>query len=275
MYADDIVVLSQSREDAQCQMDILSDWCLRWGMKANIKKSQVVHHRRRQKPRCKHPIKLLGQDMEYVEDYKYLGCWVNEKGNNNKTVVALTAAAGRSYGRIVGLFKKLGDMGCYTFNTLYHSYILPVANYAAAVWGFNDYPAAKVLKNRISRYYLGVHRFTPNAAVSIEMDLMDLQQTRWIEIMRYYNRVQNLEPDRLPKIVLVWDKSTGGKQWLGDVKKIAHILHLPDPENGVVYDLDAVQSAAAKYCKDRWWREAATKPKLRSYIQIRNPHDEF
>ena len=30
--------------------------------------------------------------MEYVSDYKYLGCWVNEFCNNKKTVEALTDA---------------------------------------------------------------------------------------------------------------------------------------------------------------------------------------
>ncbi len=192
--------------------------------------------------------------MEYVRDYKYLCCWVNEHGNNNKTVDALTAAAGRSYGRIVGLFRKLGDMGCYTFNTLYHSYILPVANYGSAVSGFKDHPATRVVKIRISQYYLGVHRFTPNASVSIEMDQMDLQQARWVEIFRYYNRVQNRKDVRLPEIVLEWERSSGGRQWLGDVAKIAHILHLPPPTPGMAYDIETVQSAALSHSRHKWLR---------------------
>ena len=48
MYADDIVILDSSPERLQAQMDILSSWCLWWGMKVNIKKSQVVHHRNHQ-----------------------------------------------------------------------------------------------------------------------------------------------------------------------------------------------------------------------------------
>ena len=93
--------------------------------------------------------------MQYVEHYKYLGCWLNEHSNNQKTVEALTAAAGRSYGRIVGLFKKLGDMGYNTFVTLLQSYVFPVANYGAAVWGFEDYQAPQVLQNKISRFFSG------------------------------------------------------------------------------------------------------------------------
>ena len=50
--------------------------------------------------------------MEYVANYKYLGCWINEFGSNDKTVEALTAAASRSHGQIINIFKKMNDMGC-------------------------------------------------------------------------------------------------------------------------------------------------------------------
>ena len=67
--------------------------------------------------------------MEYITDYKYLGCWVNEFGSDAKTVGALSAGAGRSFGRIIDILRKLGDMGIKTYSTLYESYVLPVANY--------------------------------------------------------------------------------------------------------------------------------------------------
>ena len=85
--------------------------------------------------------------MESVSDYKYLGCWVNEYGIDTKTVDALTATAGRSFGRIVGPFKKLGNMGYKSYCTLYETYILSVANYGAGVWGFRHYPGPQVLQN--------------------------------------------------------------------------------------------------------------------------------
>ena len=81
-------------------------------------------------------MSACGQELEYVSDYKYLGCWINEFLSNEKTVEALTSAAGRSFGRIVNIFKSMGDMGYETYHTLYYSYVLPVANYAAGVWGF-------------------------------------------------------------------------------------------------------------------------------------------
>ena len=50
MYAGDIVILGESLHQTQTLLDILSRWCFRWGMKANIRKSQVVHHRNHQRP---------------------------------------------------------------------------------------------------------------------------------------------------------------------------------------------------------------------------------
>ena len=106
MYADDIILLSDSYDKAQQSLNVLSDWCTAWGMKVNIKKSQVVHHRNPRKPRCVNALTLCGSEMEYVENYKYLGCWVNEFGKDDKTVEALTAAAGRSFGRIIDIYSE-------------------------------------------------------------------------------------------------------------------------------------------------------------------------
>ena len=99
----------------------------------------------------------------------------------------LASAASRSYGRIVCLFKKLKNMGFKTYSTLYSTYVSPVMNYASEVWGFPSFNAPQVLQNRISRYYLGVHRFTPVPATAIEMDWLDIRYQRWIEMVRMRN----------------------------------------------------------------------------------------
>ncbi len=65
----------------------------------------------------------------------------------SKTVEALTSAAGHSYGMIVGLSKQLGNMSYRTFCTLYKTYVLPVANYGAGVWGFKHFSTPQVLEN--------------------------------------------------------------------------------------------------------------------------------
>ena len=240
-------------------------------MKVNIKKSETVHVRNKQRPRCKHELILDDKVMNFTSDYKYLGCWVNEFGNHSKTVDALTAAAGRSFGRIVNMFKGIGNMGYGTYRTLCDSYILPVANYGAAVWGFADYPAPQVLQNRVGRFYLGVHRFAPLAATRTEMDQPNIQYLRWIEMARLYNRIHNMDDHRLPKVILNWDFMSRCKGWLSDLKHVATEFNLELPSmTHIMYDLDEMARTAVSKSRLEWKEEAHNKPKLCTFVKVKD-----
>ena len=161
MYADDIVLISKDAEGAQKQLDIMTTWCEKWSMAINAKKSQIFHVRNVQKSICTTRLYCCGQELKYVSDYKYLGFIVNQHLSPKTSVDTLTSAASRSFGRIVTLFKKLGNMGYKSYLTLFKTYVLPIMNYAAGVWGYIEQNEPQVLLNRILRFYLGVNKFTP------------------------------------------------------------------------------------------------------------------
>ncbi len=70
-----------------------------------------------------------------------------------------------------------------------------------------------------------------------------------------------------------WDLDHGSKGWAGDVNNICKRLHLPTLEDNVLYDMDNVKGAILHYSKVGWREEAESKPKFRTYIQIRQPED--
>ena len=43
MYADDIALISSSVEGAQQQLNAMGNWCSKWDMKINAKKSKILH----------------------------------------------------------------------------------------------------------------------------------------------------------------------------------------------------------------------------------------
>ena len=149
--------------------------------------------------------------------------------SNHRTVEALTSAASRSFGGIVNIFKKMGDMGYETYRTLYNSYVLPVANYAAGVWGLKNYPAPEVLQNQIEQFYLGVHKIAPLAAIWIEKVLLNIGKTRRLEMIRLMNRITGMSEDCLPRIILGWEIIHGCTAWLGEVLQICKEKDLPSP----------------------------------------------
>ena len=191
-----------------------------------------------------------------MSDYKYLGVWIHEFLNHDRTVKALTAAAGRSYGRIINIFKHMGDMGYGTYRTLYNSYVLLVANYAAAVWGFKNYSDPQVLQNKIQRFFLGIHRFAPLPALRIEMDWLGIQMSRSLEMLQYLNRLAYMDEERIPKKILRWDIQMDRKGWIGEVIQICMKLQLPHPigpsKTLMYYDLEPVQRRMLVKCREEW-----------------------
>ena len=240
-------------------------------MRPNAAKSQIVHVRNHQRPRCDLDLYIDLREMAYVSDYKYLGCWINEFLVHTKTVDALTSAAGRSFGRIVNIFKRMGDMGYETYSTLCDSYVLPVANYAAGVWGFNAYPAPQVLQNRMERFFLGMHRFTPLPATWSEMDWLSMRKLRWLEIIRLYNRISVMEQSRLPRKVLDWDIKCRNKGWINDFVSVCKLTNIPVPTRlNLIYDLEPVRRKMELQCREEWKGAAEKMSKLDTYVKIKD-----
>ena len=102
------------------------------------------------------------------------------------------------------------------------------------------------------------------------MDIPNVQHLRWVEMIRFFNRVQNMKDDRLPKVVLNWDFVSRTKGWLSDLSSVLTKLGLDPPEfDTPAYNLDMIQALVQGVSRLEWEEEALTKPKLRTYIKVR------
>ena len=94
-YADDIILLSDSEEGPQKQVQTLEKWCHKWTQNINTGKTKVMHFcSNRQTPRTKHKFVINGQELEVVEQYKYLGIVVDSLLKFNKATDILGKSAG-------------------------------------------------------------------------------------------------------------------------------------------------------------------------------------
>ena len=77
LYADDIVLIANSAEELQRNMEIMTEWGRKWKCTFNQKKSKVVVFGSRNKKERR--WFLGGGEIEQVNKYKYLG--IDMKGN--------------------------------------------------------------------------------------------------------------------------------------------------------------------------------------------------
>ena len=73
LYADDIVLLSESEANMQIMLDYLGKWCETWGLTINFIKSKVMHFRALSQQITEYNFKCSSYRIDLIHQYKYLG----------------------------------------------------------------------------------------------------------------------------------------------------------------------------------------------------------
>ena len=259
-------------------LNCLNQWCIKWRACINVSKSQVMHFRKVRKPRTT-KIFYIGNDaLDTVHMYKYLGLIIDEHVKFSLATETLAKSGTRALGSLINLYKKMKDMGFQTFQKLYQACICPVLDYSSPVWGHSKITEIESVHNRAMRIFLGVHRFAPIPALLGDTGWIPCFIRRMLHIVKYWNRLINMEDTRLTKIIFNFDYSTRqGKCWSNETLDIFKTLNIEDlfisKEACNVEYLDT--KIESYFCQ--WWSEQVdNKPKLRMYKEMKNsPTTEF
>ena len=82
LYADDLILLSESEKGLQSCLDNLNSYCNRWKLKMNISKTKVIVFNSKGKRKADNlKFYIENKKQEVVGKYKYLGVIVSYNGN--------------------------------------------------------------------------------------------------------------------------------------------------------------------------------------------------
>ena len=82
LYADDAVILAEDEKSMRQGLDTLAEWCSEWAVEINVEKCGVMYVRRKGVKRTEEKLHVGGDEVEVVEEYKYLECVVNKHESN-------------------------------------------------------------------------------------------------------------------------------------------------------------------------------------------------
>ncbi len=207
LYADDIVLIADNEKDLQKMLDYVHSWCTKWQLGVNKNKTKVMHFRKTRTMRCKTNFYIGKHKLEYASEYKYLGVMLNEYLNFNVTADVLSKASVRALGALINKFYTMRDMGFKTYTTLYNTLVSPVMNYGAEIWGYKSYNCCQCVANKAMKFYLGVHKYTSNAAVLGECGWLKCKFDRWLIMCRFWNRLVQMDEDKLTYKLFKYDVS--------------------------------------------------------------------
>ena len=197
MYADDIILLSDSASNLQAQLDCVNNWCFKWKMEINENKTTVIHFRKKSVQVTNSRFKCGTKSINIAADYKYLGLWFNEHLDMMHAAREIAKSATRALGSIIVKFKALGGISYNCFKKLYESSVEPILKYAAGVWGTKEYKVINTVQNKAARFILGVQQKTPNLATVGDLGWCSILGKQWLEVVRLWLRLKSMDNTRL------------------------------------------------------------------------------
>ena len=211
--------------------------------------------------------------LELTEKYKYLGVIFSEKSDFNLNATNLAKCGGRALGSIITKLRNVKEFGINTYEKLYNSCVVPILDYQSSVWGFKAYNDIDSIQNRSIRYFLGVHRFAPKLAINGDMGWMPSTERRWYNMIRYWNRLVNMDDNRICKKVFVWAYTICHNNWSSEVKEIMSKLGITRHfESRSPWNLNDVKVSLQDLHARGWPAKTLSVPKLRSYVKYKTEY---
>jgi exonuclease III len=220
MYADDLVLLSESQEGLQTHLDNLTRYCDTWGLNINTNKTKIIVFSPRQTI-SSYIFTTGGNPLEIVNEYKYLGVIFRSNGSFDAAQQNLYHRGLKAYFKLSKILATEHSASNTTFHLFDHT-IKPILLYASEIWGCINPNLRRVKNNpehkldkgyeklwperlhlKMCRYILGVHNKTSTLAIRGETGRYPLYLEVAINILKYLNHLLCSTSDLLIQAVEV------------------------------------------------------------------------
>ena len=202
LYADDVVILAESKEDLQKMIDVVQKFCLEWHMELNLGKSQVmvigcnsVTGARRV---YKKSFTYMGDFIKVVDRYKYLGvCISSDLSWAKHTAYTLKKASDRQ----VSIRRALtnGKIDARARLLVWKSQVRPILEYGAEVWDPPNHakPSLESLQQKAGTLIFKLNTKTKREAVRLLMQAPSQDLRRMASRLRYFAKIFTFEESAL------------------------------------------------------------------------------
>ena len=175
---------------------------------------------------------------------------------------------------VISKFSNFMNIGYTTFSKLFQTSVSPILEYASEVWGYKEYIKCERVHQRAARYYLGVHPKTPKLALTGDMGWSSAKLLRYTKMAKYWNRLINMNDNRLTKKLFLYDKSQCNNNWASDFKSLCNSVGMGDKFNTLIeINVNTFTSNIKANYDMKWKSDILTKPKLRTYIKFKNEYN--
>ncbi len=202
-YADDIVIVAKTRDDLQRMLEKTEEQCKRFKLEINKNKTKSMKIAREREVLN---VRLGTGEIEQVQDFKYLGVNIGEKGKTEKSVRERIGMGQRAFGRLKKIWRS-NTVSMHLKLRLLSAIVIPTTLYGAECWILSKAEEKKLLdfQMKCPRRICGISwedrvrneevRRRTGQSVTI-LDRQKDMQRRW------FGHVVRMSGERWPNIVM-------------------------------------------------------------------------
>ena len=193
LYADDLVLLSETAEGLQNCFDKLSSYCDQWNLEVNTDKTKVmIFNKRNRLLKHQYNFYFNNLDIEVVYNYKYLGVDFKPNGKFDLAKETFYKKATKTFYYIRKIITSSTNINIPSWIRIFDHIIKPVLTYGCEIWGmekYSDRTPIEKLNIKLCKMLLQVNQSASNLAVRGELGRQPMSSFIHKMMIKYWKRV--------------------------------------------------------------------------------------
>ena len=236
LYADDLVIFSESEEGLQNSLTKLERYCKNWKLQVNCDKTQILVFN--SKTDNYGPFYIYDQPLKVVHSYKYLGILVSRSGSFSQAIKSLSSKSLKALYSMKNALYSAKEVSMSLHLSSFDTLIKPILLYASEIWGqdllhnkthilqkfANNNSELERVHMRFCKKLLGVNQTTTNLAVRSELGRNPMICSVIYNVIKFFIRLEGMPNNRLVK--RAYDQTKNKKFSLYNISK--HLMTLTD-----------------------------------------------
>lgn len=197
-YADDIVLLANNRDAMQDMMSVFRRFLKDIKLELSADKTKMIVVNRKRKER-KEKWQWGGKEIEEVQEFKYLGFVLSNKGNYKEHMKELGGKGKRAARKIWGLGEKICRNDFRRRWVLFKYLVQSVMAFGVEIWGWEERENLEKIMMDYTRWIFGLEFCTPRYVIAREL-MMDKLRVGWgIRARRYEVKIKEGRAGKIAK----------------------------------------------------------------------------
>jgi hypothetical protein len=191
LYADDLVLLGDQPGRVQRLLNVLSEYCNKWGLKVNLDKTRAMIFRNGGIISRHEKFYLNGVEIESCSYYKYLGLIMSTRLSWSPAQQTLSSQALKAMHLVTHVNYKC-NFSFKVSDKLFDTCIIPMITYGSEIWGLNVHKDIEHVQNKFYRKVLGVGSKTPSVAILGECGRLKVYIHCYVKCIKYWLKLLSL-----------------------------------------------------------------------------------